>query len=158
MNKTTVLYQNFKLSFVDADVVDLDDINYEGEYNPHNQSMWLMHDHGSTLCVVMASNLQDALDAAVDNDKLDHYQIDAEDSSDLGDYFTTNVAGQDPDSPDYVDDEGVKYWYSMEPAFLGNASEAFDIESVGYVNFPLPKRSLAALYGGKVEATSAHFA
>jgi len=158
MSKTAVKFQNVCLSFTDEDVVDLSDINYAGEYNPHNQMMWLLHDHGFTLCVVMASSLQNALDIAVDNDKLDRFQIDPEDSSDRKVYLTTNEAGQDPDSPEYVDDEGVKYWWSGEPAFLGNASEPFDIESIGFVSFDLPKRSVVSLYGEEVVALTAHFA
>ena len=47
-----------------------------GEYNPHNIRLWLLHDHGFTVCAVFATSLQDALDIAVDENKMDRYLID----------------------------------------------------------------------------------
>jgi hypothetical protein len=141
-------YQGVK--FTDSDVVDLDDWIPEGEYNPHGVRPWLLHDHGFVLCVVFASCLQDALDKAVDEDKLDRYLIDMESLAEREDYMTKDVAemaaGFDKDCPEYVDKDGCKWWWSVEPAFLGNASEPFDIESLGYIELPNCKRSFCAQF------------
>lgn len=160
MNKTIVRYQNLEFSFTDEDVIDIGDVSLDGDYNPYGERMWLIHDHGFTICVVMATNLQDALDAAVDENKMDRFLIDVTDPSVRDDYMTTDpaeiAAGYDPECPKFVDEDGTKYWWSREPAHLGNASEPFDIDTIGYVEFPLPKRSLTALYGHEVDAISCH--
>jgi hypothetical protein len=134
--KTKVLFNNLEFSFTDDDVIDLDDVQFAGEYNPHNQRMWLLHDHGVTLCVVMADSLQDALDIAVDNDKLDRFLV----------------------TEDQAEDYGGDIYNSDELAYLGNASEPFDIQTLGYVEFALPKRSLTALYGETVNGLTCHVA
>lgn len=112
-----------ELEFSDDDVVDLDDWIPQGEYNPHNIHPFLFHDHGFTICVVFAANLQDALDKAVDDGRLDRYQI------------------ADADRDDYPDDEGI--------TFLGNASEPFDIESLGWIELPNPHRSFVAQFAAE---------
>ena len=71
------------------------------------------------LAVVFADCLQDALDIAADNGKLDRFRVTEEDAA------------------DYPDDEGL--------TFLGNASEAFDIESRGVEELPNPRFSFVAL-------------
>ncbi len=134
--KTKVLFGNLEFSFTDEDVIDLGDVQFAGEYNPWNKRMWLFHDHGFTLCVVMAESLQDALDIAVDNDKLDRFLVTEDQAEDYGD--------------DIYDCDSL--------AYLGNASEPFDIETLGYVEFPLPKRSLTALYGESVKGLTCHVA
>lgn len=130
--------------FDDTDVVNFDDWIPAGEYNPHNVRPWLLHDHGFTLAVVFAGNLQDALDIAVDSDKLDRFQIDRENDSERSDYMTTDVkemaSGFDSECPEFTDAQGVQYWWKIEPAFLGNAGEPFDIESLGVVELPNPAR------------------
>lgn len=84
----------------------------------------------------MAESLQDALDIAVGNDKLDHYLVTQEQAEDYGgDIYNCDSL-----------------------AYLGNASEPFDIETLGYVEFPLPKRSLTALYGESVQGLTCHVA
>jgi hypothetical protein len=108
-----------EIKWTDLDVVDIDEFIPEGEYNPHNIRPFLLHDHGFVLCVVFASHLQDALDAAVDANKLDHLQI-AE--SEMDDY----------------NDESLTY--------LGNAGEPFDIDTLSYIELKNPKFSFAALY------------
>lgn len=136
MKKTIVKVRGFDFSFTDADVVDLDTVRcFEGEYNPHGQRLWLLHDHGFTICVVQGDSLQNALDAAVDADKLDRYLVTIEQADDYG--------------GDIYDCESL--------AYLGNACEPFDIESLGYVELPNPKFSLTALYGETIEADNAHF-
>lgn len=129
MTKTIVKFRNYELSFTDDDIIDHDDAPFAHEYNPHNHSAWLFHDHGFTLCVVFASCLQEALDEAADNGKLDRYQFS------------------------YKDYDG-----SDELAHLGNASEPFDIESLGYVNFPLPTKSITKSYGPSIDAKEGHLA
>lgn len=109
-----------EITFTDADIVELDDWIPAGEYNPHNVRPWLLHDHGVTLAVVFAEHEQDALDAAVDAGKLDGFQVMPEN---LG---------------DYPEEEGL--------TFLGNASEPFDIESLGMVELPNVKQSWCALF------------
>jgi hypothetical protein len=114
------------VKFTDADVIDLDDFIPAGEYNPHNVHPWLLHDHGFALVVVFAGTLQDALDKAVDENKLDRYHVV---DSNLG---------------DYEDGEGLTY--------LGNASEPFDIESLGVIELPNPPRSFVAEFVAKFGA------
>jgi hypothetical protein len=109
-----------EIRFTDDDVVDADSWTAAGECNPHNVRPWLLHDHGFALAVVFADCLQDALDAAVDAGKLDRFLVTPDDMG------------------DYPDDEGL--------AFLGNASEPFDIESLGVEELPNPPRSFCAQF------------
>jgi hypothetical protein len=125
-----VILQNYEFSFTDDDVCNPDDAIYAGDYNPHNKRLWLLHDHGFTICVVWADSLQDALDEAVDCNKMDRFRVMEENKSDY-------------------DCESLSY--------LGNASEPFDIETLGYVEIAPPKFSLSALFGDKpIQALSAH--
>jgi hypothetical protein len=147
-----------KITFSDEDVVNKDDFIPEGEYNPHKVHPWLIHDHGFTVCVVFAATLQDALDEAVDSDKLDHLMIDPNDPSDREDYLVKDVVtpGYDPKCPEWVDPAtGDKYWWQegREPAFLGNASEPFDIETLDYIELPNPKFSFCALFNQDPKCT-----
>lgn len=115
-----------QISFSDADVVNPDNWIAKGESNPHNVRPWLLHDHGFALAVVFADCLQDALDEAVDANKLDAFKIDP-----------SNMA-------DYPHEEGI--------SFLGNASEPFDIESVEFVELPNVVRSFAAQFAAGVNS------
>lgn len=110
-----------EIEFTDDDIVDIDSWIPAGEYNPHNVHPWLLHDNGFVLCVVFASNLQDALDAAVDANKLDHFLVDDAQLAEYG-----------------PDEEGITR--------LGNASEPFDIESVSFVELKNPPRSFVAQF------------
>lgn len=134
---TIARFNGIGLSFTDADVCNPDDAIWAGDYNPYNKRLWLLHDHGYTLCVVWADSLQDALDEAVDCDKLDRYLVVPEQASDY-------------DCDDIYNCESLSY--------LGNASEPFDLESLGYVEFAPPKLSLAALFNESIEPLSVHFA
>lgn len=111
-----------QVRFSDSDVVNLSDWIPDGEYNPHKNRPYLLHNHGFVLCVVFADSLQDAINAAVDADKLDRFLIDPTDEDDRKDYMTTDVtkAAVASDAPDYVAEDGTKYWWRVEPAFLGN--------------------------------------
>lgn len=131
---TTVRWQNLEFRFEDADVCNPDDAIYAGDCNPHNVRLWLLHDVGFTLAVVWASSLQDALDAAVDEGKLDRFQVTEDDAADYG--------------GDIYNSESLDY--------LGNANEPFDIESLGYVAFNPPELSLTKLCGETIEATKGH--
>lgn len=110
-----------EITFSDSDIVNMDDYIPAGEYNPHNVRPFLLHDHGFVVAIVFADSLQDALDIAVDGDKMDRYMIDQKDLSDYGD-----------------DGDGITY--------LGNASEPFDIESLGAIELPNPPFSFVALF------------
>lgn len=109
-----------QISFTDEDVINPDDFIPKGESNPHSVRPYLLHDHGFVLAVVFASCLQDAIDEAVDAGKLDRYMVRPEDAE------------------DYPNEEGI--------SFLGNACEAFDIESLSAIELPNPKFSFVALF------------
>ncbi len=144
-----------EIKFTDADIVNLDDyIPAVGEggraYNPHNVRPWLIHDHGTVVCVVFASNVQDALDEACDANKLDAWQIDPKDEGDRTDYMTNNVseiaAGYDVDCVEYIHTDGSWWWWKVEPTCLGNAGEPFDIDGLDVVELPNPPHSFCALF------------
>jgi len=109
-----------QIKFKDEDVVDVEDCIYEGEYNPRNIHPFLLHDHGHVLCVVFASDLQGALDKAVNENKMDQFQVEASEVEAM------------------TDEE------SEALSFLGDASEPFDIESLGFIEMIPPKRSWVA--------------
>lgn len=111
---------NFDLRFDDSDVVNREAYCPRGEYNPHNVRPFLLHDRGFTVAVVFASNLEEAIDEAVDADKMDRYAIGTEALADYGE-----------------EGEGISY--------LGNAGDPFDIESLGIVELPNPPFSFAAM-------------
>lgn len=117
--ETTIKTDNFEFRLSDDDIINPDEISYQGDSYATN--LFVLHDHGFTICAVWARNLQDAIDHAVDADKLDRYLIDP---SDYADY------GVETDNPTC--------------AFLGNASEPFDIDTLGYVEIAPPRRSNCA--------------
>lgn len=131
------------ISFTDEDVVNKDDYIPAGEYNPYLVRPWLFHDHGFTLAVVFASNLQDALDELADSGKIDHLQLDPNDPEERSTY------GQEADSED-GDGPGWD-WNPEVVSFLGNADEPFDIEGVSHIQMEIPKFSFAALYSAMHE-------
>ncbi len=120
--------QYHQIKFSDADIVNIEDwIPRDDGYNPHGVIPFLLHDAGFVLCVVFASNLGDAIDIAVDADKLDQYKID------------------ECDQADYVED-GKPWDDSDRISFLGNACEPMDIEGLDYVELPNPPRSFCAQF------------
>ena len=122
MNQTAkVTVDNCELTFSDEDVVNVEDCDWGATGNYSRP--WLLHDHGFPVAIVFANNLQDAIDIAVDENKMDRYLID---SADYADY------GVETDEPTCT--------------FLGNASEPFDIESLGYVELQNPPLSFAAMF------------
>lgn len=110
-----------EITFTDADVVNWNNFIPAGEYNPHNVRPWLLHDHGFPVAVVFASSLQDAIDEAVDENKMDRYLVAEKDLADYG-----------------PEEEGITR--------LGNAGEPFDIESLEAVELPNPPFSFVALF------------
>ncbi len=125
---------NLEIKFTDDDVIDRDSFIPAGVFNPHKVRPWLLHDHGFTLCVVFASCLQDALDIAVDEGKLDRYLID-EASNTPG---TKGRLASDYPTLGTENEEGITR--------LGSASEPFDIESLGFVELRNPPYSFAAMW------------
>jgi hypothetical protein len=110
-----------QIKFSDADVVNQSEFIGEGEYNPHNFRPFLLHDHGTVVAVVIAGSLQDALDIAADEGKLDAFKIS---EKELADY--------DPE------EECL--------AYLGNACQPFDIQTLDTVELPTPTFSFVALF------------
>lgn len=100
-----------QVKFTEADVINRDDWIPEGEYNPHNVRPWLLHDAGFVLCVTFADCLQDALDNAADEGKLDHFLIGEDERDDYG-----------------PDGEGIDY--------LGNDGKEYDIANVQTIELP----------------------
>lgn len=121
---STAKYKEVK--FTDADVVNPDDyIPHNMGSNPHNVRPWLLHDHGTVLCVVFADCLQDALDEAADSGKLGSFSV------------------SEADMDDYPDGNGISH--------LGNASEPFDIDSVEAIELPNPPFSFVALFNAHMK-------
>jgi hypothetical protein len=115
-----------QVRFTDDDVVNPDDYIPKGEYNPHNVRPWLLHDHGFTLAIVFADNLDDAFDMAADAGKLDAFQVSDNELVDYGD-----------------EEEGISR--------LGNAGEPFDIEGIDVIELPNPPFSFVALLNARWE-------
>ena len=113
-----------EITFSDSDIANPDEWIAEGEFNPHNVRPFLLHDHGFIVAVVFASHLGDALDIAVDENKMERYLIAESDLKDYGD-----------------DGEGI--------AYLGNAGEPHDIESLGVIDLPNCKRSFCAQFNAR---------
>lgn len=77
------------------------------EFNPHKVHLFVFNDQYGFIGAVWAGNLQDALDEMADNDLLDSMMIDAKE------YDKMSKEEQD------------------EVAYLGNASEPFDLTYIG---------------------------
>lgn len=128
-------HNGYDLEFSDKDICQHpDDLEFENSRHhsvgvPHKY--FYIHEHGFCVAMVCATNLQDALDIAVDCDKLDAFLIP---ESDYADY------GMDTDAPTCT--------------FLGNASEPFDIDNLQVIELPLPKFSLAAIFQAHFEEGS----
>ena len=120
---TTTKYD--EITFSDSDVVNPEDFVPSGEVNVHGVHPFLFHDHGFVLAVVFASDLQDALDIAADDDRLDRY-------------FVGDVTDYGPEG------EGLDY--------LGLGGNPYDIEGMGVVELPNPPFSFVALFRAAQEA------
>jgi len=120
-NSNTATINGVKVS--DADFVNVDDFIPAGEYNPHNVRLWVLHDHGFVVACVFADCLQDAVDIAVDENKMDRYQVTEDEAGDYG----GNI----------YDSESLSY--------LGNAGEPFDIDTLQAFDVPSPEMSICKL-------------
>lgn len=106
----TIKHNGYELAYSMDDFINASDIDTW-------KHCYLLHDHGYVLAIVFADCEQDALDEAVDCNKLDRYQVSDEEMSDYGD----------------TDEERME-----QLSYLGNASEPFDIESLGMFEIAKP--------------------
>lgn len=124
MELTINVDNRFDIKLCDEDIINPDEIDYGDTKGRGRNSLFILHDHGYVVCAVWSSCLQEAIDEAVNNDKMDRYLID---ESDYDDY------GVNTDEPTC--------------SFLGNAGEPFDIDTLGYVELSAPLRSNCAELG-----------
>jgi hypothetical protein len=115
------------LSFADSDIVNLDDFIPAKEYNPYNVHPFLIHDHGFTVGIAFASNLQEALDELADHGKLDHFKVTEKELE--SDYEYDESSGEH---------QGISW--------LGNNGLPYDIETIGCIELKNPPLSFCALY------------
>lgn len=135
MSATTVVrFANYEIKFSDSDIANPEDVTWYAGGTKLKESFWVLHERGSVVCVVYAETLQDALDIAVNTDRLDRYLVTEE----MADQYGGNI----------YDCESLTY--------LGNASEPFDTESLGYVRFQVDSISVCGGLGPVVEATEYH--
>ena len=114
------------VKFSDKDVINGENFDPQGTYNPHGIHPFLFHNEGFVLGVVFASSLQDAFDELVDANKIDHFQISEEEMKDY------------PDRENGDPDDRI--------TFLGNASEPFDIEGIDVIELRNPPFSFVAQF------------
>lgn len=139
--QATIIHNGLEIRIDDTDIVNPNDAIHDDDYllsHRREAGLYVLIDHGFTVCAVFADTLQDALDTAVDEGKLDRYLITDDDASD---YPTLNTDNED----------GITR--------LGNASEPFDIDTLSVVALAPMKRSIAAqLAANHPRVTYAHFA
>ena len=123
--KFTLGDRPYEFQFSDDDVVNADE--YDFNNGRKEARMFFLHDHGFCVAVVFADDLGEALDLAADDDKLDRYAVSEDERG------------------DYPADEGID--------FLGNYGHPFDIQSMGVIELPVPKMSVAALFMSSHEAS-----
>lgn len=111
------------IRFDDSHVVEADECVYQEDYNPRNVRPWLLHSHGIAICVVFADCLQDALDEAADEEKLEGFKMSEEEVDQTAD-----------------DDDFDKHTH------LGNDSAFYNIEELEVIELPIPKRSFCAQF------------
>jgi hypothetical protein len=99
-----------ELQFNKSDVVNPDEYFANGDFNPHHVRPFLIHNEFGVLCVVYAQSEQDALDEAVDANRLDSCLVSAADYQE-------------------AEQEG----HADEFANLGNAGEPFDLTYIGVI-------------------------
>ena len=146
------------IKFTDADVVNYDDwiptpTSKGRSYNPHNVRPFLLHDAGFVLAVVFADCLQDAIDEAVDSGKLNCMMIahpgntpgTVVGNAEFNDYVHAPTA-DDISQGNVWEFNGRQMAWNESVSFLGNASEPFDIESLGVEELPNPPASWCAVF------------
>jgi hypothetical protein len=137
------------IQFSDSDVVNKDDFIPAGEHNPHNVRAFLLHHEGLVVAVVFAGSLQDALDEAVDNDRLDQYMLDPKQPETQDGYMHEVEPGKGMLLP--RDGKEVRMDWDDGVTFLGNASEPFDISELSHVELPNPIFSFCSLFNNSRE-------
>ncbi len=110
------------IKFSDDDVVNPDDFNAWNK-----PRVFVFHDHGFVLGVVIQPNLQDAFDELADSGNIDHLMA------------SEGVLVFDESMQCDIGPDGEQL------TRLGNASEPFDVETVNFIELPEPKFSLVAL-------------
>lgn len=129
-------HNGMDFQFSDKDIcqnpgdMEFSDSKYHSLGEPYKY--FFIHEYGFCVAMVCATNLQDALDIAVDNDKLDSFLIGEKDYKDY------DVRGNNPTC-----------------TFLGNAGEPFDIDSLQVIELPIPKFSLAGIFTAHFEEGNA---
>lgn len=104
--------------FSDDDVVNIEDFIPEGDYNPQNVRPFILHDHGFTLAVVFASSYEEAIDIAIEEEKLEKFKI------------LPSIYNKDDDCESY---------------YVGSDGEFYDLECVSYIELKNPKLSFCKL-------------
>ena len=89
---------------IDADCVLANDVTFDGEHNPYNTRLWLIHNEYGYIAAVWGNCAQDVLDTAVDADLLDSCMIS---------------------------EENLKDFSEDDISYLGNAGEPFDLQYIG---------------------------
>lgn len=103
---------------VNADIIMCNNIIFPGEYNPHNVRPWIIGNEYGVLAIAWADCEQDALDEAVDDGLMDECLVDDKE------FTTTDKTEQ------------------SELAYLGNASEPFDLTNVWIKPIKLNKQNI----------------
>lgn len=125
-------HENLDLQFSDSDVVNPED--YDDDKG--GPTPFFLHDAGFCLAVCFADCLQDAIDIAVDGDKLERFAVDFSENDPLADW---RDYGETPDEATEND----------RISWLGNCCLPYDIETVGAIELTTPAFSLAALFNAQ---------
>ena len=124
-NKIATVY-DLQTEHGNMTVTDADLVNPDYDYTQFDH-LYLLHNEFGVIALVLADNEQDALDEIVDRGKLDSYRSPEHDGCE--------------EVPDGV-------------AFLGNASEAFDLgDYVQLIEITKPKFSICGLLFASAQAT-----
>jgi hypothetical protein len=75
-------------------IVDPEWFEFDRGYNPHNMRPFIVGAEFGALAIVWAEHEQEALDAAVDGDKMDGYIIDNPDEEDYEDHCSAGNASE----------------------------------------------------------------
>lgn len=114
---------HYEYRYTAEDFANLDSVDYSMFSHPRMNRAYVIHNAGAVLAIVFSEYYayceQDALDEAVDRDKLDSLLIN---DSELPDYQTGT------DSEGYPEYDGI--------AYLGNASEPFDQSTLDLFTIP----------------------
>lgn len=85
VNKTTEFW-NLKPKYILTN-----DVIFPWEYNPHNVRPWILGNEYGAVCLVWAASLQDAVDAACDNNCMNSFLSDETDEKEIELYDLTRI-------------------------------------------------------------------